>query len=214
MLAPLHRQRKVQELNVESKGKFPRKCFSPRSWEILHPHTVLWGPRSPGPASPRLPIPGTALKGAFVWLQAPQVGGHFIPPPLPLGWDAFSQGPQLACCYGMQACGSPWQRGPGDAGWRSTQSWDTFGMFAWALVILLAMDRHVPSKTCSHTVCWVHDASWQAWWKCKIGACVAQSVRSGCRYLASGFHPKVCSIAASLRCTARLLLPGNYCQHY
>lgn len=158
--------------------KVQEKCVSSWSWEVLHPHTILWQNWEGDPGvlalhPPWLPIPGTALKGAFVRLQAPQVGGRFIPPPLPLGWDAFSQGLQLACRYGMRACGSPWQPGPGDAGWRLTQSWDTFGMFAWGLVILFAMDWHVPSKTCSHAVCWVRAASWQVRWKCKIGACVA-----------------------------------------
>lgn len=100
-------------------------------WDVM----VLQPPDPSGaslePAS--LPSPCTAvgavaLKGAFVQPSAPQVGGHLPPtPPKPC------LGLGMLFPRGRRYCGSPRQRGPGDACWGLILLQDPLGVFLGGL---------------------------------------------------------------------------------
>lgn len=202
----------------KAQEKLPKSASHPGAGKSPIPRPLPWqnwegdpGVRALHP--PRLPIPSTMLKGAFVQLQAPQVGGRFIhthpcfTPRLGCFFPGAAVSPSL-CDAGLRVASAT---GAWGCGWGSTPSWDPFGMFAWGLVIPLAADLHVPSKTHGRAFCWVCAGLRQAWWKCKIGVCragarVAQGVGSGRKYLASRFHPR----DAPLQLLS-IAQPGYYC---
>lgn len=196
----------------KAQEKLPKSASCPRAGKSSIHRTLLWQNWEGDPGVLVLcfhhhhppPIPGTALKGAFVQLRAPQVGGHFIPPlPFPLGWDAFSQGPSLARRYATQACGSPQQRGPGDAGWGLTPSRDPFGMFVRGLA---RTQQNARSRVLLGT-CWSPASGMEMQNQRVLCWCThGTGCRVGMQVPGIGVSPQGCSIAAPLHCTAGLLL--------
>lgn len=202
----------------KAQEKLPKNASHPRAGKSSVPRPLPWQNQEGDPAvlalhppPPRLPIPVTALKGAFVRAPEPHRWvGASSPPPSPLGWDAFFPRGRRRWPVATRR-GLAGRLGNGGLGMKvggQPHPGTLLGYLPQGLVIPLAAGWHVPSKTRSRAFCWVRAGPRQAWWQCK-NHCVPHwcvpgtGCRVGVQVPHIGVSPQGCSTAAPLRCTAR-----------